>query len=345
MRVVTGVVAMVCVGLLSVSVLDAQRPSLGSLEERINALDAKPTPEQIAMLRWYPAGTAASFLLDTTPSDIAFDGDHIWVTDRSALVKLRASDGEVIQSASLFSPSGDKRMAFDGAHLWIGDEFANMVLKVRTRDFNIMAQVPVLRPSDVVYDGVYIWVTQNTGGSGSNMITRLLASDGGFQGAFEVGLQPIAAAFDGANIWVANASSHTVTKLRASDGALLATIPSGLTPNGLAFDGTHMWVTHSGSDNIRKIRASDNALVGTFVTGDNPFAIAFDGASMWVANAGGVADATLDTVTKLRASDGANLGTFQAGDNPRSLAFDGAFMWVANRGSISQTPQGSLNKM
>src|SRR5580704_10791719 len=47
---------------------------------------------------------------------------------------------------------------------------------------------------------------------------------------------PFGVAFDGANIWVANAFSNTVTKLRASDETLLGTFAAGSGPFGVAFD-------------------------------------------------------------------------------------------------------------
>jgi hypothetical protein len=142
--------------------------------------------------------------------------------------------------------------------------------------------------------------------------------------SFPVGNGPRGVAFDGANIWVANAGDNNVTKLRASDGANLGTFPVGNLPFGVAFDGANIWVTNSNSDSVTKLRASDGANLGTFPVGDGPRGVAFDGANIWVANAGD------DNVTKLRASDGANLGTFPVGDAPDGVAFDGANIWVAN---------------
>src|SRR5882672_765805 len=42
-----------------------------------------------------------------------------------------------------------------------------------------------------------------------------------------VGNLPAGAAFDGANLWVANAIDNTVTKLRTNDGAVLGTFAVG----------------------------------------------------------------------------------------------------------------------
>ena len=140
---------------------------------------------------------------------------------------------------------------------------------------------------------------------------------------FSVGNSPFGVAFDGANIWVANAGSNYVTKLRASDGAVLGTFTVGSVPTGVAFDGANIWVT-SLIGIVTKLRASDGTPLGTFLVGTSPEGVAFDGANIWVTNGGS------NTVTKLRASDGAVLGTFNVGSSPNAVAFDGANIWVTN---------------
>jgi DNA-binding beta-propeller fold protein YncE len=156
----------------------------------------------------------------------------------------------------------------------------------------------------------------------------LLSWYGGSQpNNISVGVDPAAVAFDGANIWVANAASNSVTKLRASDGTLLGTFAVGSAPVAVAFDGANVWVVNTGSKNVSKLRASDGAGLGAFAVGDNPFGLAFDGANIWVTNQGS------NTVSKLRASDGTLLGTFPGGNGPGGAAFDGANIWIANFGS------------
>ena len=150
---------------------------------------------------------------------------------------------------------------------------------------------------------------------------------------FAVGTSPWGAAFDGANIWVANNGGGNVTKLRASDGACIGTCTfpvGGSYPRAIAFDGANVWVAGGGGyNNVIKLRASDGECVGvcTFAVGNSPSGIAFDGANIWVVNNGS------NSVTKLRASDGACVGTctfpvinFVTG----AIAFDGANIWVAS---------------
>jgi len=98
----------------------------------------------------------------------------------------------------------------------------------------------------------------------SAVMAQTTANDSAVQGTFKVGEFPVGMAFDGANIWVANAQSDNVMKLRASDGTLLGTFKVGKFPIGVAFDGTNIWVANGGSNNVMKLRAGDGTVLGTF---------------------------------------------------------------------------------
>src|SRR5271165_3660461 len=70
---------------------------------------------------------------------------------------------------------------------------------------------------------------------------------------FSVGSGPQGVAFDGANIWVANAGSNNVTKLRAADGANLGTFSVASSPQGVAFDGANIWVANGADVTVSKL--------------------------------------------------------------------------------------------
>ena len=143
---------------------------------------------------------------------------------------------------------------------------------------------------------------------------------------------PLALAFDGTNIWVANSQSTTVTELSASTGAVLGTYTVGTQPFGVAFDGANIWVTSGGNGTVTELSASTGAVVGTYPAGNLPLGVAFDGTNIWVVN-----QTTPGTVTKLLASTGAVVGTYTVGTTPYGIAFDGSNIWVTNRGSGSVT--------
>ncbi|MBN2099818.1 MAG: YncE family protein, partial [Dehalococcoidia bacterium] len=70
---------------------------------------------------------------------------------------------------------------------------------------------------------------------------------------YVVGDGPVAAAFDGVNVWVANFTADTMTKLRASDGAVLGTYAVGVSPSGVAYDGVSVWVTNQTDATVTKL--------------------------------------------------------------------------------------------
>lgn len=172
-------------------------------------------------------------------SKLAFDGEHVWATSSKNIVKLRPSDGAIVDNV----PLGDfvMSMAVD-SHSWLWVTLFNgTVVRVHTIDSEIAGPYSVgANPVGIAYDGANMWVANY----GSNSVTKLRASDGANLGTFNVGINPWAIAFDGANVWVTNNGSNSVTKLRASDGQVLRTFSIVSSPLGIAFDGVNMWVGH-----------------------------------------------------------------------------------------------------
>lgn len=236
--------------------------------------------------------------------------------------------------SSIAVGSTPSALAFDGANMWVGNTGSDTVSKIRVvpalfglavRSDATFDTFAVANPSGATFDGANVWLTN--GGSlsnrGPNTVTKLRATDGTILGTFAVGTLPVAAAFDGTSVWVANYVSNNVTKLRAEDGEVVGTVAVGTSPSAMAFDGENIWVTNTSSDSVTEIRTNDSLVVGTFPVGSGPYGIVFDGSNIWVANGGG------NTVTKLNASDGATLGEFPVGNGPGGITFDGSCIWVA----------------
>jgi DNA-binding beta-propeller fold protein YncE len=71
-----------------------------------------------------------------------------------------------------------------------------------------------------------------------------------------VGPDPIALAFDGANMWVVNENAYgdrgSVSIIRVVDHTLVATVPVGKEPEAIAFDGANMWIANFYDDTVSK---------------------------------------------------------------------------------------------
>ncbi|MFC2026889.1 YncE family protein [Chloroflexota bacterium] len=77
--------------------------------------------------------------------------------------------------------------------------------------------------------------------------------EGNTLGTYIAGDYPRGIYFDGTNIWVVNSGSDNVTKLLASDGSYVGIYDVGDYPLAICFDGTNIWVANSGSDNVTYI--------------------------------------------------------------------------------------------
>ena len=132
------------------------------------------------------------------------------------------------------------------------------------------------------------------------------------------GASPLGIAFDGTNMWTANAGANSVTKVSPA-GAMTTYSGTGANPIGIAFDGTNMWVTNYSSSSVTKVSPA-GAMTTYSGTGANPYGIAFDGTNMWTANAG--ANSATKVVAIPPTAPGApTIGTATAGNATATVPF------------------------
>jgi len=152
-------------------------------------------------------------------------------------------------------------------------------------------------------------------------------------GLTTVGDLPLLVASDGADLWVANASSNSVSRVRASDGKKQdpdwtgATAAAGvLVAKGLIF------VTgQTNPGKLYQINPSQPAGAVTPLTnslGAAPAGIAFDGARVWTANFGPPGSVSIVTLT-----NPVSVTTVTTGfSEPVGILYDGANIWVTDAG-------------
>lgn len=95
----------------------------------------KFNPNQVAILRRYPANQTATFNVGNAPIGVTFDGANIWVANGydDTVTKLRVSDGSVLGTFSA-EGTGRSSVVFDGANPWVANYDSNGVTKLRASD-------------------------------------------------------------------------------------------------------------------------------------------------------------------------------------------------------------------
>ena len=84
---------------------------------------------------------------------------------------------------------------------------------------------------------------------------------------YAVGAYPIAAAFDGTNIWVANYLGGSVSKIVVATGVVTTPVTGHGRPIAIIFDGTHLWAADHTSNSITEL-STTGAVLHT-ITGFN----------------------------------------------------------------------------
>ena len=197
--------------------------SLGTAAQLPRGGSSVPNPQQLAILRWYPANQiGSSYPVGSLPVGIAFDGQNLWVANEGAdtVTKLRAADGSLVGTY----PVGGKpvAIAYDGASVWVADSGSDSVTRLLANDGSLVGSYPAgLAPTALAFDGTNIWLTDGGDGKNPGVVTELRASDGSLVGTTPVGVSPAGIAFDGANLWVVNNGSNDLTELMASDGTVI----------------------------------------------------------------------------------------------------------------------------
>ena len=220
----------------------------------------------------------------------------------------------------------------DGADIWVPNGGDGTVSRVRGSDGALLRTYTGLtNPVGVAMAAQRVWVTGGSVPGKLYSIDPAAASSQAPLAMATLGNVPLQIAFDGANLWTANAGSpgSVSTYFLQSGGALTAT--AGFNgPNGVLFDGSNIWVTDTGAGTLLKLNSS-GVILQTVTVGAAPEYPVFDGANIWVPNY------LSDSVSVVRASSGVVLATLTGNSlhGPKTAAFDGQRILITDYLSVT----------
>jgi hypothetical protein len=137
---------------------------------------ARPLIHKVVRLNVETFLEVASYPVGFMPQQLAFDGANMWVTSRAGLSKVRASDGVVLGTYGSIELGTDAtKVVYDGSSLWVTKPTTAEVVRIRASDgavtgtFHIGDPSQFNEPTDLVFDGIGIWVVNY----GNNTLVRL----------------------------------------------------------------------------------------------------------------------------------------------------------------------------
>ena len=252
---------------------------------------------------------------------------------RAALNQFWTSKNpDSIQQIPLGSPGVSVKS--DGADLWVTNN-SSTVARIRASDGRLLETwTGAFNNWGVMVAPGRIFVT---GSSNPGLLYRINpAQTAGAVTtvASNLGIDPVAASFDGAKILTANIGfspglgSVSIVTPGATIPWSATTVTTGFSqPAGALFDGTYFWVADQALNALFKVSQA-GAILQTVTVDIQPAAPIFDGANIWVPNRGS------NSVTVVRASTGTVLDTLTGNGLafPQAAAFDGQRVLVTNGG-------------
>ncbi len=235
----------------------------------------------------------------------------------------------------------------DGADIWVPDSgVTGFLRRVRASDGRVLESwtgVNSAYAALVAMGRVFV--------SGYRILGRLYMADPSQPAgdvsivASNLGGDPGQLAFDGSQIWSANATGSVsiVTPSSTLPWAVTTVSTGFVAPAGILFDGQSIWVTDLGLGSLLRLDAG-GAILQTVPIGNKPAFPGFDGVNLWVP------DIEAATVTVVQASTGKIVRVLTGNGlaSPFSVAFDGRRMLVAGNGlslwnAADLTPLGSID--
>jgi|SRR5215471_6326334 len=260
------------------------------------------------------------------------DGADVWVATvngGAGVVRVRASDGKVLENWTVSFPSG---VLVALGRVLVVDSSGNLsYLDPRQPPGSVTTVASSLtNPTDLVFDGASVWVFGTAGPVGQ--VVRVFPGFGTPWASLTVTAgfsEPYGALFDGKNVWVTDpGAGNPGTLLKLDDqAAILQTVTVGATPSRPVFDQANIWVPNTSSNSVTVVRASTGLVLQT-LTGNGlefPYQAAFDGERILITSPGG------NRVSFWKAADLTPLGMVSTGAStqPHGVCSDGSSFWVA----------------
>ncbi|HKA37388.1 MAG TPA: S-layer homology domain-containing protein [Thermoanaerobaculia bacterium] len=304
------------------------------LSRTVDTALRRSSPRAIADRFWTPVeGNAGGTVVGMNPVFPACDGADVWVPNAvsGTVSRVRGSDGKLLETWTGAPSAAAAVVAMDGVFVLSA---GNPGTLNRIRPYQSAGAVTIVAsvggaPVGVAFDGSRFW-TADTFGSvsivvpGPSLPWTVTTVTTGFS-------YPVAALYDGANVWVSDQGTGTLLRLDSA-GAILQTVTIGPSPAFPAFDGTNIWVPTYGGATTKVVRAGSGAVLATLTSDGWPLGAAFDGQRMIVLNHGANASPPF-SVSFWNAAALTPLGTslLDSISRPYGACSDGLNFWVALR--------------
>jgi hypothetical protein len=257
-----------------------------------------------------------------TPTDSAFDGEHLFVPEVTAgkVRQLRAKSGTLVRAITLTGTSFPSGAAWDGTRIWVAS--SNGVTRINPEDgTQEIFSVGGLNRYIAVSNG-YVYVASSS--MSSVYAIPVNTTDGTVARQWTVASVGGMAADDTGGVWVSSNGTGTVYRFTQSAVNATSTKATGGAPKRVVVANGTVYVSDSATNKIYSFAADGGGSITPTTAGTAAAtAMVFDGTSLITVQQNGAM-----TAFALPALTVAQTVTIDTGLD--SLVFDGRNVWVGN---------------
>lgn len=228
-----------------------------------------------------------SYPVGESPRALLLSGQSLWVANffGNSVTKLAASGCGASQDScgdSVGTYSVDElpvALAFDGQHLWAASSLKQSLSMLDPDTGQVVARHTLPHvPSALIWADAFFWTANAIAGT----VTKV-SPDGQVEADTAVGKGPLALAFDGSSLWIANKEGKSLVRMNPVTSQVAETIDLKGEPLALIFDGRSLWVALGDLGQVIQVDPKTGVVGGQVDTRADPSALVFDGESLWAA--------------------------------------------------------------
>lgn len=257
----------------------------------------------------YPVGDSPRALLAT--------GESIWVANFFGNSVTRLSASACVASPDRCGESIGTypvdalpvALAFDGQHVWAASSLKQSLSALDPETGSVISTHPLPHvPSTLLWADSHLWTANAIAGT----VTRV-SRDGQVLADVPVGEGPLALAFDGSSLWVANKEGKSLVQMDPRALQVETTLDLEGAPLALIFDGRWLWVALGDLGQVIQVDPQSASIMTRVDVGADPSALLFDGESLWAAAP------KAERVIRVRVSDASVIQTISVEGAPIAL--------------------------
>ncbi len=189
---------------------------------------------------------------------VAFDGEHLWIADRSSDQIYRIDAADSLVSDSLEAPGYIPRgLAWDGTWLWCADAGEQQIYAIdpASRIVERTIPCPVSNPTGLAWDGQHLWL----GADGDRELHKISDEDGTTIVSIPAPTSHTwGLAFDGTHLWVSDRYKNMIYMVSPNDGTVINCFDApGPHSCGLAWAGDLLWNVDYQTDRVYGLAFDD----------------------------------------------------------------------------------------